>query len=394
MDYGFRNLKRWRIVPAAFAALAAFTLSASPDAAATPAPITSVTLAWNPSTSTTVIGYRVSYGLSSRSYTQQVDVGNKTSVFIPALLAGKIYYFAVSAYNAAGTQSSLSNEVSVSTNPPGSTPTPTPTTNPNSPHLTNVSARARVGLGNNVEIAGFTVSGTARKTVVIRGLGPTLAKYGIAGTLLDPWLEVHNAAGDLIASNDNWANAQQSSFAAGGRYHAFQPSKNIESAIVLSLSAGAYTVVLGGKKGAQGAALAEIYDLSQDGESRLTNISARAQVLTGEDVLIGGVTVAGSGSLKLVVRAIGPTLVKYGVTNALQNPTIALYNSNGTLLRSSDSWISDANEASQLTTTGYAPTDSREPAMIVLLPAGTYTAIVEGGNGATGIALFDAYTLN
>ncbi len=144
----------------------------------------------------------------------------------------------------------------------------------------------------------------------------------------------------------------------------------------------------------QGVALAEIYDFSQDVESKLTNISTRAQVLTGEDVLIGGVTVAGSSSLKLVLRTIGPSLSKYGVTDALQNPTMALYNSNGALLRTSDAWRSDANQASELISTGYAPADSREPAMIVQLPAGTYTAVVEGKNGTTGVALFDAYTLN
>ncbi len=392
----------------------------SPTATPTPAPtpVTSVTLAWNASSSSGVAGYHVSVGSASHSYTQQVNAGNRTSALITGLTSNKTYYFAVSAYNASGAESALSNEVKFTTvsqggtssgPTPGGTPRATPPSgsgsqpdatsvptprNANSPFLENLSARIHVGTRDEVGIVGFAISGSGRKTVVIRALGPSLARFGIEGVLADPSLEIHNSAGNIIASNDNWPDVQRAAFAAGGQYYAFKPGSNSESALVLTLPSGTYTAVVSGKNGSQGISLAEVYDFSQDRASTLTNISTRAQVMTGESVLIGGITIRGSGNLKIVLRAIGPTLEKYRVAGSLKNPTMGLYNSNGTLIHSSVGWRADASQASQLMTNGYSPPDWREPAMLTFLPPGSYTAVVHGENNTTGIALFDAYALN
>jgi len=360
-----------------------------------------------------VAGYHVFYGTTSGSYSQELDAGNTPSAAISGLGIGRTYYFAVSAYDSSGVDSTLSNEVSFYTggspasgNSPtpsprrDSSPTPTPPRTPSgsrsasAPFLDNISTRVSVGGGNNAEIVGFIIAGTGQKTIIVRALGPTLSRFGVTGVLADPRLEIHNAAGNVIASNNGWRDAQQSLFVQGGPYHAFQPTSDNEPAIVISLPPGTYTAVVTSQNGGQGVALAEVYDISKNTSSTLTNISTRGQVLTGDRVLIGGVTVGGGNNLSLVLRAIGPTLSRYGLSGALQNPHIALYNSDGTLLRSSDNWRSDPSQAAQLVNTGYAPQDWREPAMIVQLPAGNYTAVVQGVDNSTGLALFDSYALN
>lgn len=405
------------------------TPSATPNPTATPTPtptpITSVALSWNGSTSANIAGYRVAYGATSGIYTQRLDVGNKTAAVISGLTGGQTYYFAVSAYNTSAAESAPSNEVSFNTgsatsttttslpsstpagttassssssssSPAGQTTTPatSSTSSTTSSYLTNLSTRVHVGTNNNVEIVGFTITGTERKTVIVRALGPTLRQFGVAGVLADPMLEIHDRSGNVIASNDGWQSSQAAIFATGGRYHAFQPANALEPAIAITLPGGTYSVVVHGKNNSQGIALAEIYDLAPANASKLSNISTRALVGTGDNVLVGGVTVKGSSALQVVIRALGPSLARYGITNSLANPAMSLYNGDGTLVRSTDNWTDNSAQANQLMTSGYAPGDQREPAMMTLLAGGTYTAVVKGQNNTTGVALFDAYTLN
>jgi Fibronectin type III domain len=390
------------------------TPSATPTP--TPTPITSVALSWNASTSANIAGYRVSYGVASATYTERVDVGNKTSAHISGLTEGRTYYFAVRAYNTSGAESVASNEVSfntssgstatmvasatrpvsaTSTSPGSQSTTPlTSSTTTNSVYFSNLSTRAHVGTNDNVEIVGFTITGAEQKTVVVRVLGPTLAQFGVTDVLPDPVIEILDARGKVIASNDGWRNTQAALFLAGARYHSLQPGSSAEPAIAVTLPAGAYTAVVHGKNNTQGIALAEIYDLSGGNDSKLSNISTRALVGRNDNVLIGGLTVTGSSGLKVVIRALGPSLARYGITNSLANPAMSLYNGNGTLVRSTDNWTENSAQANQLMTSGYAPTDPREPAMMMLLSGGTYTAVIKGQNNTVGVALFDAHTLN
>jgi hypothetical protein len=207
-------------------------------------------------------------------------------------------------------------------------------------------------------------------------------------------LEIHDARGHTIASNDGWRVAQASLFAEGGRYHAFQPSNDLEPAIVITLPPGAYTAVVRGKNNAQGVALAEIFDVSQGNGCKLSHLSARALVGTGENVMAGRVIVTGTTGLKTVIRVLGPSLARSGITNPLGNPRMSFYNSNGVLLHSANNWTENPVQANLLRTSGYAPSDLHEPALIMLLPAGAYTAVVTGENNTTGVALFDTYSLN
>jgi hypothetical protein len=135
--------------------------------------------------------------------------------------------------------------------------------------------------------------------------------------------------------------------------------------------------------------------------SELSNISTRALVQTGENVVIGGFIVQGSETKRVIIRAIGPELAQYGVPNPLFNPTLELHNGMGALIASNDNWthtiiggIITSNQVRDIMNSGYAPGDGRESAIIADLPPGNYTAIVRGVNNTTGVALVEVYDLS
>jgi len=157
-------------------------------------------------------------------------------------------------------------------------------------------------------------------------------------------------------------------------------------------------MIVRGVDNTTGVALAEAYDLSPETCSILGNISTRAFVQTGDDVVIGGFMVQGAQTKSVIIRAIGPELTHYGVPNALANPTLELHDGTGTLIASNNNWASTiiggiitANQVREIQASGYAPSDGRESAIIAFLPPGNYTAIVRGVNNTTGVALVEVY---
>jgi hypothetical protein len=246
-----------------------------------------------------------------------------------------------------------------------------------------------VDIGDNVSIAGFIVSGERSKRVVVRGIGPSMAVGGtlVPGRLQDPTIELHDSAGRLISFNDNWRSDQQQEIQATG----LAPTDDRESAIVLTLSPDSYTVIMRGANNTTGIGLIEVYDVSATTESELGNLSVRANVLTGDNVLIDGLILRGSVPKRVLFRAIGPELNGV-VPGALQDPTMELHGENGALLMSNDDWRQAPN-ASDIQATGLAPKDDRESAILVTLPPANYTSIVRGKNNTTGVALNEAYKL-
>ena len=253
----------------------------------------------------------------------------------------------------------------------------------------NISTRVLVGAGDNVAVAGFIVTGSEAKRVIIRAIGPSLRGAGISNALQDPTLDLHGSSGSLIASNDNWKDAQQAEIQASG----LAPADDRESAIVRALSPGAYTTIVRGKNGTGGIALIEGYDLDSSAGSIFANISTRGFVGTGDNAMIGGLIVGGNGGGVNVViaRALGPSLSNIGVQQALQDPTLELRDQNGVLIDSNDNW-KDRQQA-VIERQNLAPADDRESALLDVLPAGAYTAIVRGKNGATGVALVEFYNI-
>jgi hypothetical protein len=289
---------------------------------------------------------------------------------------------------------------------PQPSPTPTPTATPTRSRLRNISTRSFVQTGDNVMIGGFIVHGATPKRVIIRAIGPELTRFGVPNVLADPTLELHNGTGALIARNDNWQHT-----IIGGiighdqvqeiRQSGLPPGDFRESAIIAELPAGNYTAIVRGINVSVGVALVEVYDLALEAPPILFNISTRSFVQTGDNVMIGGFIVHGTGLKRVIIRAIGPELSQFGVPDPLQNPTLELHNGPGALIGSNDNWrttiiggIITHDQVQEIRNSGLAPGDGRESAIIAELPPGNYTAIVRGVNSTTGIALVEVYDLD
>ncbi|MBL9209505.1 MAG: DUF1566 domain-containing protein [Opitutaceae bacterium] len=260
--------------------------------------------------------------------------------------------------------------------------------------LVNLATRVILGGEAGVPITGFVVAGTGAKAVLLRGVGPALAGFGVAGPVIDPRLALVGASGATLASNDNWLAADAAAMAGAGAFALAAGSR--DAALVTSVPAGAYTVPLDASGTAAGTALLEIYDLAPATNARLVNASTRAFVGAGENVLIPGFVVGGEGALRVLLRAVGPTLATFGVTGALANPVITLYRA-GTAIAANDDWSTNAN-AAEIPVAGAAvgafalPAGSRDAVILTTLSPGAYTAIVSGA-GTSGTALVELYAV-
>jgi hypothetical protein len=259
------------------------------------------------------------------------------------------------------------------------------------PEALNLSTRGTVSGGDNVLINGFIIAGNGPKTIILRALGPSLTGFGVSGALADPVLSLYNSSGRLVATNDNWQTDIGSEFMAQNGFALANPT---ESATLQTLMPGAYTAVVRGKNGSEGVSLAEIYRLYSPGyTSKLANISGRGYVGTGDNVLISGFIIGDVGSATVVVRALGPSLGSFGVSQPLSDPTLTIYDSKGSAIAANDNWQND-NNAIDVQRNQLAPPNALDSAIVLRLPPGAYTAVVRGANGATGNALVEVYDLD
>jgi hypothetical protein len=250
----------------------------------------------------------------------------------------------------------------------------------------------RVDTGDNAGIGGFIITGNVPKRVVVRALGPSLTGFGFpaAALLADPVLEIHGPGNFGTITNNNWKDTQQAQLQADG----LAPTSDLESAVDATLPPGNYTAVARGNAGTSpaGIAVVEVYDLNTSAASKLANLSTRAFVGSGSNVVIAGFILGNqTGDDRIVIRGIGPSLSTFGVPNALQDPTLELRDQNGTLIRSDNDWEDDSAQAAEITAAGLAPSDPKESAMAASLPPGPYTAILAGLNNGTGVGLVEVY---
>lgn len=276
--------------------------------------------------------------------------------------------------------------------PAGSpTPNPTATPAPIPSKAINLSTRMRVQTGDNAGIGGFIITGDAPKHVLIRAIGPSLAESGVPDVLADPLLELHGPAGFVTLTNDNWRTTQEPDIQASG----IPPSNDLESAIDVTLVPGAYTALVRGNGDTSGVALVEVYDLNQTTASQMANLSTRAFVSTGDNIVIAGFLLsepAQAGGLdRVVVRGIGPSLTPLGIPDALANPALELRDSDGTLLISNNDWQDDPAQAAEISASGLAPANPLESGVAAALPPGLYTALLSGVDQSTGIGVVEVY---
>ena len=263
---------------------------------------------------------------------------------------------------------------------------------PPTPQALNISTRVRVEGGSGVMIGGFIITGSQPKTVVVRGLGPTLGDFGLGDVLANPTLELRRADGTVLDQNDDWEDnsAQAAQLSSLG----LAPKYSSESALVATLDPGAsYTAILAGKDGGTGVGVVEIYDVNQAADSQLANLSTRGLVQNGSNVMIGGFILGGAGNAQVALRGIGPTLAQFGLNPVLADPTLELHDRNGSLLISNNDWQTDSTSAGQLSAHGLAPGDPKESGIFTSVPAGAYTAILAGKDGGTGLGLVEIYNV-
>ena len=247
--------------------------------------------------------------------------------------------------------------------------------------------------GDNTLIGGFILTGPEAKQVIVRAIGPSLNVGGvpITGRMDDTVLELRDSAGQQLAFNDNWKENQQEEIERS----TIPPSHDLESAIVATLPANnsAYTVVLSGRDEHVGIALVEAYDLSSGSNSLVANISSRAFVDLGDNVIIGGVVLGGmnGGLVRVVVRAIGPSLSVDGIAlpNRLEDPTLELFNADGASIHYNDNW--QDSQRSEIVASGIPPADERESALVIAIAPGNYTAVVRGKENTRGIGVVEFY---
>ncbi len=255
---------------------------------------------------------------------------------------------------------------------------------PPTAQLLNISTRAFVSTGNHAVIGGFIITGQEQKRAIVRGIGPSLVKGGVGGSLQDPKLELRSSTGALIAANDNWKDTQQGEIEATG----LAPHEDAESAIVVTLDPGTYSVILRGQSDLTGVGLVEVYDLGMT--SKLANISTRGFVDPDNVMIAGFIAGGGAGDDQVVLRAIGPDLQNAGVPDPLPDPTLELRDNNGMLMAANDDWETDTIVG----ILGLSPQHFEDSVLRVTLPPGTYTAIARGKGNDHGTALVEVYDLH
>ncbi|QJR16127.1 RCC1 domain-containing protein [Usitatibacter palustris] len=261
----------------------------------------------------------------------------------------------------------------------------------NNARLVNLSTRGQVMTGNDVMIAGFIIGGPTAKTVAVTVAGPSLVAAGIPNALSNPTLTlIRSSDGAVMGASDNWGDAPN---AAAIQAAGFAPAHPAEPAVMMTLAPGAYTAIVQASGGVgTGVGLVGVYEVDHP-EVPLTNISTRGQVLTGNDVMIAGFIVQGTGTQTVVVTVAGPSLIPAGIPNALANPTLYIVRAtDGAVIASNDNWQTQTNpaDAAAIQAAGFAPAHVLEPAVKLTLPPGAYTAVVQG-TGGTGVGLVGVY---
>ncbi|OIR14930.1 xyloglucanase precursor [mine drainage metagenome] len=315
------------------------------------------------------------------------------TLFIAKVSSANQGTYSCTATSASGTTTTVVGSLSIGTGNPG--------------YLVGLSSRAFVGsTANDNLIVGFFAAGQP-KPYLIRGVGPTLASFGITDPLDAPFLTLFSTTSGVLAANGGWQGDArlQAAFNATGDFPL--PATSADTAMLESLgdirggSAG-YTAQVSTSSGSPGVAIAEIYDdaPSLAPGQRLIAVSSRALVKSGDGILIDGFVVTGHNAMTVLIRAVGPTLAKYGVTGVLQQPVLTLFQINGsqpaTEIGSNSGWNGDATLASVFRLVGEfdLPSDSADAALLITLPPGLYTAQVSGANGTSGVALAEVYEVS
>jgi hypothetical protein len=274
--------------------------------------------------------------------------------------------------------------------PPVEQPPPSPPPPPPEAFLSNLSVRSVLPASSPSMTVGFVVRSETPKPLLLRAIGPTLGAFGVPDSARDPRLTVFNDSANVITANDDWLVGDAPAFAAAGAFPL--SSGSADAAAVVSVPAGPGTAVL--KADGGGVVLAEIYDTAASRNSKVVNLSALALVGSGAHIMIGGFTVSGEGTKRVLIRALGPQLAAFGVANALQAPVIDVYENGGALVATNSGWNAELIAAFASAGAAPLPAGSADAAVVLTVTAGSnYSALVRSGDGSEGEALLEVYEL-
>jgi hypothetical protein len=249
--------------------------------------------------------------------------------------------------------------------------------------LTNLSVRASMTAGQTL-IVGMVVGGGGSRNVLVRAAGPALASFGLSTAMADPRLDLYNGT-TLSFQNDNWSSDLAGTFNSVG---AFPFATGSRDAAFVQPFDGPRSIQATGT--GAGVVLVEAYDTGGTSGARLVNVSARNRVGTGDDILIAGFNISGTGGKQLLIRAVGPKLGAFGVTGFLVDPKLEVY-SGTTKLVENDNWTSDLSATFSAVGAFSLDASSRDAALKTTLQPGSYTVQVSGVANGTGEALIEIY---
>lgn len=304
-----------------------------------------------------------------------------SSLALPSAATTQAGDYTVDVTNAAGTTTSRFARLVVATPEPG--------------RIVNMSVRGPAGFNGEPLIVGFIAEGGA-KSLLVRGIGPTLATYNVPGALADPTLTIFNSQTE-IAANDDWGAGGAGLSGIFTQVSAFPLAAASRDAALVLAADGARTAHVRGKTTTAGIALVEVYDLEPAGPARLINVSARNQAGSGDDVLVAGFVISGNMPKTVLVRGVGPGLASYMVTGFLVDPQLEIHTTiaqSDVVVAANDDWNSEPNA---LTAASAVPgafplaMGGKDSVLLLTLPAGAYTAIVRGAGGSSGNALVEIY---
>lgn len=259
--------------------------------------------------------------------------------------------------------------------------------------LANLSVRATVGPEPRALAVGFVIAGSASKNLVLRGIGPSLAQFGVPRVLAEPALALYDQQGQMRFSNRQW-NGSSVLVTAFNRVGAFPLAPDSrDSALSVQIDPGTYTARLASQAG-DGAVLLEMFDGdSGPAGSRLRNMSALGRIGSDADPLLVGFVVGGNTTKTFLVRAIGPSLLQFGITDGAPRPQLTLFNAQGQAIAENAGWSGTAALESAFTSVGAFALSplSRDAALLVSLPAGPYTLDLRDVGRAQGTVLLEFY---
>jgi hypothetical protein len=265
------------------------------------------------------------------------------------------------------------------------------------PGAVNISTRLGVGTDDNVLIEGFIVEGPAgsSKKMLVRAIGPSLGQFGITDALANPILENHDANNAIVATNNDWKVTETGGLITGNQFAEISgtgaaPGNDLESAVIVSLEPGSYTAVVRGAGNTAGTGVVDAFDLDAGSSARLANIATRGLVLPGDKLMIAGFIVQ-NGAVKLVVRAIGPSLQQFGISNALADTTLELHDQQGAIVLANDDW--QTSQKQELESIGLQPSHDKEAALVTTIQPGLYTAQMRGKGNTSGVGVVQVYFL-